>query len=70
MGKNMLKFSKSVVDEFRHRNKALRWGQAFHQYMKLEKITNDADKRFCDRLYNAEESVAKAMVQSRIDRTQ
>lgn len=65
----MLTFSKSEVEKFIHRNKALRYGQAFHAYFKLEKITG-ADKAFCDKLYNASDDVAKAMIASRIDRTQ
>ena len=65
----MLKFSKSEVGKFVHRNKALRWGQAFHQYFKLEKVTGQ-DKYFCDKLYNADEATAKAMVASRTDHTQ
>ena len=63
----MLTFSKSTVDAFTHRNKALRWGQAFHQHMKLHKITG-SDKAFCDKLYNATDEVAKAMVASRTDK--
>ena len=67
----MLTFSKSEVAKFRHNNKALRWGQAFHQYFKLEKVTHPQDKEFCDRLYNeANEQRAKAMVQGRTDQTQ
>lgn len=65
----MLMFSKSEVEKFRHNNKALRWGQAFHGYFKLERVTGQ-DKYFCDKLYNASEDVAKAMVASRTDRTQ
>jgi len=63
----MLIFSKSEVDRFKHRNKSLRWDQAFYAYMKLYKKTNEADKRFCDRLYNTDEEKAKAMVVSRLD---
>lgn len=61
----MLTFPKSKVEAFKHRNLALRWGQAFHQYMKLEKCVQD--KHFCDKLYNADEKTAKAMVASRTD---
>lgn len=62
----MLMFPKSRVDAFRHNNKALRWGQAFHQYMKLEKCHED--KHFCDKLYNeVDEAKAKNMVASRTD---
>lgn len=66
----MLQFSSSEVKAFVHRNKALRWGQAFHQHFKLEKIQGQ-DKNFCDRLYNeADDAKAKAMVQGRTDFTQ
>lgn len=44
----MLMFSKSLVDKFVHRNKVLRWGQAFHRQFKLDKVTNPQDKDFCD----------------------
>lgn len=63
----MLTFSKSMVEKFVHRNKSLRWGQAFHQHFKLHKITG-TDKAFCDRLYNASDDTAKAMVASRTDK--
>lgn len=66
----MLTFSKTTVNEFRHTNKSLRWGQAFHRFMKLDKITNLEDKNFCDKLYNANDEIAKAMVASRTDKTQ
>lgn len=62
----MLTFPKSAVERFRHRNLALRYGQAFHQHMKLEKVVG-ADKAFCDKLYNADEAIARAMIASRID---
>ena len=48
-------------------DKYLRYGQAFHQYMKLEKITNLLDKAFCDKLYNASNEVAKLLIASRTD---
>lgn len=64
----MIMFQKSRVDAFRHLNKSLRWGQAFHGYMKLEKITDIQDKAFCDRLYYADNEKAKAMVRSRLDK--
>jgi hypothetical protein len=66
----MLMFPKTQVAKFAHTNKALRWGQAFHRFMKLEKISNPQDKEFCDRLYQAADEKAKAMVQSRTDHSQ
>lgn len=65
----MLMFTKSEVSRFVHRNKALRWGQAFHRFMKLEKVQGH-DRDFCDKLYNATDEIAKQMVASRTDRTQ
>ena len=65
----MLMFSKSEVGKFTHRNKSLRWGQAFYNHFKLEKVTGQ-DKYFCDKLYNADEATAKAMVASRTDHSQ
>ena len=50
-------------------NPALRWGQAFHQYFKLEKITS-ADKAWCDKLYYADSVVAKQMVDNATDFSQ
>lgn len=66
-----LVFSKSQVETFRHNNnKSLRWGQAFHQHFKLEKVTG-LDKGFCDRLYNEpNDQRAKALVQGRTDNSQ
>lgn len=62
----LLTFPKSTFDQFRHLNKNLRWGQAFHSFMKLDKVTQD--KVFADRLYNeVSEEKAKAMVTSRLD---
>lgn len=63
----MLMFCKSNVDKFQHRNKALRYGQAFHHFMKLKKVTHSQDKEFCDRLYNATDEKAKQMIVSRTD---
>ncbi len=63
-------FSKSEVEKFRHNNKALRWGQAFHSFFKLHKVTG-ADKNFCDKLFvEVDEAKAKNMVASRIDKNQ
>lgn len=63
----MLMFSQSTVNTFVHKDKNLRWGQAFYDFMKLHKITNPEDKIFCDRLYNAEDGEAKHMVMARLD---
>lgn len=64
----MIMFPKTQVDKFRHMNKAITWAQAFCLQMKLDKVTNPQDKEFCDRLRNADEVKAKAMVASRTDK--
>lgn len=64
--KGIITFSASVVAQFRHSNKHQRWGQAFHDFMKLGR--SSCDTNFCDRLYNEpNEDKAKAMVRSRTD---
>ncbi len=63
----MLSIPKSKFDQFKHKNASKRWGQAFYDFMKFNKVTNPIDKPFLDKLYNATDDVAKAMVQSRID---
>lgn len=66
----MLTFSKSEVDKFKHGNKAKRWGQAFYDHFKLEKVTGQ-DKIFCDRLYaEQDDTKARALVQGRTDHKQ
>lgn len=65
-----LTFSRTEFKKFRHDNKLLRYGQQFHQYFKLEKITNPEDRVWCNKLYNASNDVAKDMVKERIDHTQ
>lgn len=65
----MITFSNSMVQQYCHQNTSLRWGQGFHQFMKLERC--NTDKFFLDRLYNEEnDEKAKAMVRSRTDMTQ
>lgn len=65
-----LTFSGTEVKKFRHDNKLLRYGQQFHQHFKLEKITNQADRIWCNRLYQASDEVAKDMVKERTDHSQ
>jgi len=45
-------FPKSRLDEFSKvpKDKRLRIGQQFHQFMKLEKVTG-IDKPLCDKIY-------------------
>ena len=63
----MIMFPATSVANFRRTNLALRYGQEFHQYMKLEKVTDPKDKLFCDRLFNANDKLAKKMITSRTD---
>ena len=44
-----------------------RWGQQFHEYMGLEKITNPTDKDVCDKIYNLPRDEAERIVNLRID---
>lgn len=62
---NQVWFSKSIVEAFRYNNKALSYGKAFYQFMRLEQCYQD--KSFCDRLQQADKEKAKAMNISRID---
>lgn len=64
----MIMFAATKVALFVHTNKSLRYGQQFHHHMNLEKVTNPIDKQFCDRIYYAEESLAKGLIRSRVDR--
>jgi len=59
--------SKTLVDGFKHTDPNLRWGQAFHQYAKLEKVSNNANREWADKLYNAPDNIAKNMVRKVID---
>jgi hypothetical protein len=63
-------FSNSEVRRFKHTNKSLRYGQAFYNFMKLHKVSDQQDKEFCERLYNADDEKAKTMIRSRTDTTQ
>lgn len=69
----MLTFSKSEVDQFNRlfqSGKGLRYGQAFHQHFKLEKVTNEEDVVWADRLYQTDGDIAKAMIAGHTDATQ
>lgn len=74
--KMSLTFSKSTVFEFNSVFKnsdmyrGLRMGQAFHQYMKLDKITNPEDKILCDKLYEKDGQDAINMIESMTDYSQ
>lgn len=59
---------KTRFDQFRFDpNSGLRYGQAFHQFMGLEKITSNANREWCDKLYNANDNQARNMVKKVID---
>lgn len=64
----MITFPATAIALFRHTDNFLRYGQAFHQHMKLDKISNLKDKVFCDKLYNADDELAKQMIASRTDK--
>lgn len=66
----MLQFPYSQVKAFQQQfdpSKGLRWGQAFHQFLKLERVTFPGDLQFCNKLYNTDDNTARSMVESRID---
>lgn len=66
-----LTFPQSQIKQFHQTNPHLRWGQAFHQHMQLEKITSGINKVWCDRLYyESDDEKAKAMVKQRTDFSQ
>jgi hypothetical protein len=48
----------------------VRLGQAFHQYFKLDKITNEENKIFCDRLYEMDGEEAMKAIATITDHTQ
>ena len=45
----------------------LRWGQAFHQFLELNKVTSEPNKTWCDKLYNADKIAALSMVYLALD---
>lgn len=78
-----IRISKSEIDQFHrmHQNgkgafvqdfklKGLRLGQAFHDHFKLEKITNEEDRKFCLTLYYAADDKARTMIESITDHGQ
>lgn len=67
----MLTLSRSFVSQFKPQHTGvLRYGQEFHQWARLDKITNEQDKFFCDKLYQAGDALAKAMIDNITDFTQ
>lgn len=68
----MIHISREYYDEFYRRlnggeiNSHLRIGQAFHQFMDLQKITGPAHA-WCQRLYQADGDIAHTMINSCLD---
>jgi len=63
----MLSFPYSQVRQFQSQDRipCLRVGQAFHNFMKLEKC--GSDKEFCDKLYELDGQAAMDAIMSRVD---
>jgi len=59
---DVLRFPKSRVVKFRKKFFALRYGQEFHNYMELYKVTDPRSKVVCDKIYNADSETAKALI--------
>lgn len=45
----------------------VRFGQAFHDFMQLEKVHGADNREFCERLYQADSLTAQRMVIERTD---
>lgn len=69
-----MRFSGSEVDAFHRVRKiyypSLRIGQAFHNWFKLYRITNEENKVICDKLWEMDGSEALNMIQSLTDYNQ
>lgn len=53
---------------FQHnQNDGRRYGQHFYDYMELHKATSAFDKLWCDKLYNANNKLARQMILNAID---
>lgn len=75
-----ISISKSEIDQFHrmyqdgkgafvqgYKYKGMRMGQAFHTHFKLDKITDEENKIFCDRLYEMDGDVARKTIESITD---
>lgn len=65
-------FPASRIREFYRDNptwkeKGLRLGQAFFNYMELHKVVNEQDKAVCDALFNADNIRANNLIISHTD---
>jgi hypothetical protein len=65
----MLTFSNDLTANFNHSNKSKSYGKAFLDFAKIKvsSLESNQDKEFCDRLCNASEEKAKAMIVSRTE---
>ena len=45
----------------------LRYGQAFHTFAGLNKITSEPNRTWCDIVHELDEPYAKALIRSRVD---
>lgn len=71
-GEVTLVFPRSAVLRFYKENptwkeKGLRLGQAFFNWMELDKVKTPENKAFCDKLFNVTSDVAARMIISRTD---
>lgn len=64
-----LTFTPEDLMNFHHTNPHLRWGQAFHQKLSLEKRElSESDRAYCDALYQEPDTnKAKTMVIDRLE---
>lgn len=63
----MISIPYSRFKAFKPTTQNQRWGQAFHDYMEFDKVTDAEDKVWCDRLYNAGFNEAQSMVYAVMD---
>jgi hypothetical protein len=65
----MLTFTASFLSNFKRTQPMLRYGQEFHQWARLDKITGE-DGEWCDKLYQMDYVEATQAIHSRTDYTQ
>ena len=63
----MLTIPASRVKAFRQPLNGLRWGQALYGELELYKLQNPETKAWADKLYNADDTTAKKMVEAVTD---
>lgn len=57
----------SLVKNFHKKDSNLRWGQEFHSYAELDKLTSPDAKAYADKIYEAEDELAKQLVNAIAD---